>query len=53
MDHALLVRILKSLILAKNGVHHMKTAPYHPAFNGQVERAVQNWVQEDETRYHL
>lgn len=29
------------VFLAKNGVRHVKTAPYHPASNGQAERAVQ------------
>ena len=29
------------VFLAKNGVRHVKTAPYHPSSNAQAERAVQ------------
>jgi len=29
--------------LKKNGIHHVKSAPYHPAFNGLAERYVQTF----------
>ena len=32
-----------SEFMAKNGVKHLKTAPYHPATNGLAERAVQTF----------
>jgi len=29
--------------LARNGVQHLRTPPWHPASNGLVERLVQSW----------
>ena len=29
--------------MAKNGIKHIRSAPYHPATNGQVERFVQTY----------
>lgn len=31
--------------LAVNGIHHVKSAPYHPATNGEAERFVQTFKQ--------
>ena len=31
------------LFLKRNGIRHIKTVPYHPASNGQVERTVQTF----------
>jgi hypothetical protein len=30
-----------ALFMAKNGIRHIRSAPYHPSTNGQAERAVQ------------
>ena len=30
-----------STFMNRNGIHHIRTTPYHPASNGQVEREVQ------------